>query len=67
MSQTPYRPFYPPIEIARPIALWAADVYRLRMDKNLRDVPLSPDTSWWVKGPPLVVLVLIVLAAIFLA
>jgi hypothetical protein len=43
-----------------------AGVYRRRMDKNLRKVPLGHDTSWWVKGPPLVILVAIVLAALIL-
>ena len=35
------------------------------MDKNLREVPLDHETSWWVKGPPLAVLVAIVVAALF--
>lgn len=34
------------------------------MDKNFGQVPLGPDTSWWVKGPPLAILVLIVVAAL---
>ena len=34
------------------------------MDKNLRGVPLGHDTSWWVKGPPLAILVAIVVGAL---
>jgi hypothetical protein len=34
------------------------------MDKNLRDVPLGDETSWWVKGPPLAILLAIVAAAL---
>ena len=39
-------------------------IYRFAMDKNFGQVPLGPDTSWWVKGPPLAILVLIVVAAL---
>ena len=46
------------------VAVLSIAVYRQRMDKNLRDANLSWDTSWWVKGPPLAILVAIVVAAL---
>ena len=42
----------------------ATDIYRWRMDKNFGQVPLGRDTSWWVKGPPLAILLAIVGAAL---